>query len=121
MSRRRNGSTRSWRQLRAWCLDRDAWRCQAPDLYGVPAEPGSWAALHAPADWPRNAAGRPMVCGAYAHHGDHVVPWDDGGADDPANVRANCEQHNLSRGKRPDTLTPAAPPTTTATTRWSWE
>lgn len=102
---KRNGSTRSWRRLRSWVLDRDGHRCQAPDAGGTPARPGSWAAVHAPGNVPRDHDGRALVCNRYADHADHVWPWSRGGADTPENVRATCALHNLSKGDRPDDST----------------
>lgn len=62
------GSTRRWRQLRAFILDRDQRRCQVDG------------------------------CGAYATHVDHLLPRVAGGSDDPANLRAACAPCNLRRG-----------------------
>lgn len=91
---RPTGSTRAWRRLRAFVLDRDGWRCQLP----ADDRPG-------------------QLCLDLAEHVDHVTPRALGGTDDPANLRAACATHNLRRGAgRPSTPAPrrAAPQ------RWSW-
>ena len=75
------GSTRRWRRIRAWVLDRDGHRCQVlVDEAGQVVE-----------------APRPPVAPA--------------GPDDPTWLRATCPRHNLSRGAsttdaRPSTTTP---------------
>jgi 5-methylcytosine-specific restriction endonuclease McrA len=69
-----SGSTRAWRRLRRFVLERDAYRCQFVD-------PGASA-----------------VCGAFATHADHIVPRSIGGPDVAENLRAACARHNLSRG-----------------------
>jgi 5-methylcytosine-specific restriction endonuclease McrA len=99
-------------------LDRDAHRCQLPGR--ATTTPGSWAQLHAPETWPG-------VCGAYAHHADHLVRREDGGSDEPANLRASCSDHNLTRGTRTDDellaelLAPSTPKNTPRPTgRWAW-
>lgn len=114
------GSSRRWRRIRAAVLERDALACQHPGH--LEARPGSWAALHAPATWPRTHAGRALVCGAYADHADHVTPRKLGGSDALDNLRAACPAHNLAKGAKLDdttttttTPTPAAPPA-----RWDW-
>ena len=89
------GSTRAWRELRAYVLERDGYRCRVP-----------------------NAAGQP--CGAYARHADHVVPRSRGGQDHPANLRAACATCNLRRGNatpRSVSPDPVAPARVRA---WSW-
>lgn len=74
------GSTRARRRWRLLVLERDGWRCQVPDD-----------------DDPTR------TCGAFADHADHVTPLSRGGAElDPANGRAACAHHNLSRGNRTD-------------------
>lgn len=112
------GSTRRWRRLRLWVLNRDGWLCQARGT--VPAEWGSWASIYAGEDWPR-IGGRPAVCGRYADHADHVDGRAGGGDDDVSNLRATCPDHNLSKGARPEgsdgLLTPSAP---TKQHRWEW-
>jgi 5-methylcytosine-specific restriction endonuclease McrA len=69
--RPRNGSTRSWRVLRAQILARDGWLCQIPG------------------------------CGRTAHHVDHIQPVLFGGTDDPSNLQALCAEHNLQKGANP--------------------
>lgn len=86
-----SGSTRRWRRIRAWVLNRDGHRCQVlVDDDGQVVE-----------------APRPSTPPA--------------GPDDVAWLRAACSFHNLTRGailtdKRP---TPTAG-TEPAPTRWSW-
>lgn len=119
---RPEGSTRAWRRLRLWVLNRDGWRCQAPGA--IPAASGSWAALYAPGSWNRrtddNGAGVALVCGDYADHADHVTPRALGGSDDPANVRASCARHNLARGSRLDTSTTSTDDNSGRPSRWEW-
>lgn len=92
------GSTRAWRRIRAYVLERDRYACQ----FLVPANPGG-------------------ICGAYATHVHHTDPRESGGSDDPANLAAACADHNLTKGSEPG-LTPRE----TATPRkprgqlWSW-
>lgn len=84
------GSTRSWRRLRAFVLDRDGHRCRVPLPDG-------------------------RECGQYATHADHIITRADGGTDDPDNLRAACADCNLRRGAdRP------AARRVTATRSWSW-
>lgn len=65
---RTSGSTRRWRRIRAYVLNRDGWRCQVlVDELGQVME-----------------AERPAVPPA--------------GPDDPAWLRAACPAHNLARG-----------------------
>lgn len=73
---KRTGSTRAWRRLRLYVLERDGWRCQL--------------------EW---APGR--KCGAIASHVDHVIPRSVGGTDHPGNLRAACAACNLRRGAGP--------------------
>lgn len=110
------GSTRAWRRLRAFVLRRDGNACQLPMPGGRPATFGGWAASCAPATAPRDQVGRVLVCGAYADHADHVLARNKGGTDDPANVRALCESHNLQLGDRGQLPTPAP----RRQTKWSW-
>jgi 5-methylcytosine-specific restriction protein A len=71
--RPRNGSTRSWRALRAQILLRDGYRCQIPG------------------------------CPRAASHVDHRIPLLFGGTDDPSNLQALCSRHNLEKGADPPT------------------
>lgn len=113
------GSTRAWRRLRVWVLNRDGFKCQFPGERTPP--PGSWAAT-CEALWP-------TICGAYADHVDHVDRRQAGGGDNPARLRAACEDHNLGRGQRDDAqllddwqagqLNPTKP-TTPQRQRWAW-
>lgn len=87
------GSTRAWRRLRAFVLERDGFRCQLP-ADDDPAQ----------------------LCLAWATHADHIVPRSQGGLDTAANLRAACAHHNLKRGAgRPSTPRRRRPPI-----RWSW-
>jgi len=97
------GSTRAWRRRRLAVLTRDAWRCQVPvDELGR-IDPG----------------GRP--CHRPADTVDHVVPRALGGDDDPANLRAACTPHNLSKGGRLDGAQgPARAPRQAPTRSWGW-
>lgn len=86
---RPGGSTRLWRRIRLYVLERDGWRCRVP----------------VDGDGRIDPAGRP--CGLPAVTADHVIPralWPAGvpGVDDPGNLRAACEPHNLSKGGRLD-------------------
>lgn len=68
------GSTRRWRELRAFVLERDGHVCKVPRADG-------------------------LLCGARATHADHIVSLADGGPKwDPNNLRAACAPCNLSRG-----------------------
>lgn len=68
------GSTRTWRKLRLFVLDRDGFGCQVPTSSGD-------------------------LCGAFATHVDHIVPLSKGGAKyDDRNCRAACASCNLRRG-----------------------
>jgi 5-methylcytosine-specific restriction endonuclease McrA len=71
--RLRNGSTRSWRALRAQILLRDGYQCQIPG------------------------------CDRAASHVDHRIPLLYGGSDDPSNLQALCAKHNLQKGADPPT------------------
>jgi len=87
------GSTRRWRRIRAYVLDRDGHRCQVPLL------------------------DRPGLCLALAEHVDHIEERCNGGTDDPANLRAACSHHNLARPARPrSTISSPA----RRERRWSW-
>lgn len=93
------GSTRTWRRLRLYVLDRDGFRCQLPAKGGSSSNGGE-------------------LCGAYATHVDHVVPLSKGGAKyDDRNCRAACASCNLSRGNR-DTAPAAA--RQRRPLAWSW-
>ncbi|GIG64272.1 HNH endonuclease [Phytomonospora endophytica] len=77
-----SGSTRAWRRLRAWILDRDGWTCLVPGPTGTP-------------------------CGRYARTVDHIVPRAHGGGDEPGNLRAACSTCNTRSGalvRRPGAL-----------------
>ena len=112
----RKGSTRRWRRLRFWVLGRDAAACQVPAESGPPPTPGSWA----------HQRGHAAICGRFATHVDHAdrtrAHQAPGAADDPADLRACCAAHNLSKGARsaaefdPTASTTARP----STTRWEW-
>lgn len=69
------GSTRRWRKLRAYVLERDLNRCRVPDEDG-------------------------RICGAVATDAGHIIPKAEGGTDCPANLRAECEPHNSQDGGR---------------------
>jgi 5-methylcytosine-specific restriction endonuclease McrA len=71
----KGGSTRAWRKVRAYVLERDGYTCRVPD-----------------------ADGRP--CGAPATDAGHIVPKGQGGTDTPDNLRGECEPHNSSDGGR---------------------
>lgn len=92
------GSTRRWRRIRLYVLDRDGWRCQLPSD-DDPAQ----------------------LCLDLAEHVDHIVARVDGGSDDPANLRAACAFHNLRRGRG---ATPGLPVgksrPSRQVSRWSW-
>lgn len=88
-----NGSTRRWRKVRAFVLDRDRYRCQLPvDKAGNYDRAGDTAAAN-------------------------PVPVTD--PDDPRNLRAACELHNKQRsdgtGRAPTYRRHAA-----GSTRWEW-
>ena len=67
------GSTRSWRKLRAYILDRDGRVCQVLDEQG-------------------------RICGAPATDCGHIIAKAEGGDDHPSNLRAECEPHNSADG-----------------------
>jgi len=68
---RRDTSSRAWRDLRTYVLNRDGWRCRI------------------------GLAG----CSGHATEADHIEPVDEGGAYyDPANLRAACKSCNSKRG-----------------------
>lgn len=72
----RAGSTRAWRRLRAYVLERDQHQCQRP------VQP----------------TGR--TCGAPASDCGHIVAHAYGGTDHPDNLRAECTFHNRGEGAR---------------------
>lgn len=81
------GSTRRWRKLRTYVLDRDGHLCQVPV-----------------------AGGR--KCGAHATHVDHITPLADGGNKwDSSNCRAACAPCNLSRSTAARAAGPTVPVT----------
>lgn len=63
-----------WKRDRLAILERDGWVCQFPDGDGI--------------------------CGKPATHVDHILPRSHGGTQDPQQLRAACEHHNLSKGNR---------------------
>ena len=72
-----SGSTRRWRRVRRYVLDRDGWVCHYPVAGGLCLAPANTAGhIIARAEWP---AGVP-------------------GVDDPANLRAECARHNYRGG-----------------------
>lgn len=99
---RPGGSTRRWRKIRAYVLERDAFACRFID----DDRPGG-------------------ICGRYATHVHHVDPRAAGGTDDPAKLAAACAEHNLSQGATPglvparSTSRPRPGPRRTTPT-WSW-
>lgn len=70
------GSTRAWRRLRAFVLERDGWRCQV-----VVNE---------------------AKCGEFARTVGHLDPLSRGGVKlaSPDRLQAQCEPHNYSDGAR---------------------
>ena len=72
----RNGSTRAWRKVRAFVLDRDGHRCRRP----LPPD------------------GR--LCGKPATHAGHIVADVLGGTDHPDNLRAECAGCNQGEAPR---------------------
>lgn len=78
-----NGSTRAWRQLRAWVLARDNHQCQI----------------------------RLPGCTGHATHVDHIITKADDGLDIPENLRAACQPCNLGR-RTAHTPQPAPTPRT---------
>lgn len=74
------GSTRAWRRVRLYVLERDGWRCQFPG----------------DDDHPAQLSGN--RCGRFANHADHILAKSLGGTDHPANLRAACRDHNLAKG-----------------------
>lgn len=85
------GSTRSWRRLRRFVLERDGWSCQRPD----DDRPG-------------------QLCGAYADTAGHIVDKADGGLDTADNLRAECRRHNYGGGAA------SSSQRRTRRERWSW-
>jgi 5-methylcytosine-specific restriction endonuclease McrA len=92
------GSTRTWRKLRMYVLNRDGFACQVLTRSGE-------------------------ACGAWATHVDHIVPLSKGGPKyDDRNCRAACSSCNLRLGAR-STTPDDAPRTKTlsqAGRDWSW-
>lgn len=88
------GSTRRWRRIRRYVLDRDGWACQVL----VDADP--WTGEQRVVDSPRPT--EPPA-----------------GPDDPAWLRATCPAHNLQRGPA---LTDARPTQDSRQSagRWDW-
>jgi 5-methylcytosine-specific restriction endonuclease McrA len=108
------GSTRRWRRIRLWVLDRDGWRCQLPPF------PGETGAAPAPGSW-AHAEVRATVCAEHAEHVDHVTPRAAGGTDHPDQLRASCARHNLERGARlEDTPTTTTHSRRPRAGRWEW-
>lgn len=85
------GSTRRWRRIRRYVLDRDGWRCQVlvDELTGHVVE-----------------AERPSTPPA--------------GPDDVAWLRAACPLHNLTRGASETDARPSNPDRRHDAGRWSW-
>ena len=96
------GSTRSWRQLRWFILERDNHRCM------VPLVPDSITS--------RGIHGIEVtrVCGRHADTAGHIVAKVNGGQDKPTNLRAECRAHNYSDGGR------LAHAVRATIRRWSW-
>lgn len=95
---RPTGSTRRWRRIRAYVLDRDGHRCQVLlDPTGESGTPCRHGCCHV-VESPRPA----------------TPPT---GPDDLAWLRATCPHHNLTRGAA---ITDARSSTTPTPTRWSW-
>ena len=88
------GSTRRWRRLRAYVLERDAFACRFLE------------------------DGRP--CGRYATHVHHIDPRSAGGSDDPSKLAAACAEHNLAMGDRPGLELPPRRTPQPRRTDWSW-
>lgn len=104
------GSTRRWRRIRAFVLDRDLHRCQLwVDVNGDHVDDGDPA-------WQRR-------CLAWASHVDHIVERQAGGTDDPSNLRAACAVGNLSRrpfGQSPNGPNVVRPASQESVRSWSW-
>ncbi len=67
----------------------------------------AWRTKPLPRDWPRirrrilrRDGGLCQVCGAPAHHVDHIVPAVDGGSDDDENLQALCALHHSAKTAR---------------------
>lgn len=94
------GSTRRWRRIRAYVLERDAFACR----FVLDEETGE-------------------RCGAYADHVHHIDPRarDDGSGmvDDPAKLAAACARHNLENGSTGG-LVAAPRDTRPARPDWKW-
>ena len=78
----RGGSTTRWRKLRRFIAARDGMVCRRP---GCPCggQPLTWE--------PRQP--NTLTAG-------HIVAVDDGGTDDPENLRAECARENYADGAR---------------------
>ena len=94
------GSTRSWRQLREFILERDGHRCMVP----ITDQPTPCAL----------AIGVRQVCGRPADTAGHITAKVHGGQDHPMNLRAECRAHNYSEGGR------LAHAMRATVRRWSW-
>lgn len=91
------GSTRAWRRIRSYILERDGWRCQVPGPDGA-------------------------LCLAYAGTVDHIVPRALGGTDDPSNLRAACATCNSRAGatvRRPGALVVVIGPPCSGKSTWA--
>lgn len=94
------GSTRRWRRIRAFVLERDAFACRFVDE----TRPGG-------------------ICGRYATHVHHIDPRGRGGTDDPRKLAAACAEHNLAKGSEPglEPRTATAPRRTPGrASTWKW-
>ena len=92
------GSTRRWRRIRAWVLERDGYACRFVTDESTGAR-----------------------CGAYATHVHHVEPRATAAAgamvDDPAKLAAACAAHNLEHGTTGGLI---AGPRPSRQPDWSW-
>jgi hypothetical protein len=78
------GSTRAWRRLRLFVLNRDGWACQVPvDDAGDQVADEDLAVRR---------------CLAFADQAGHILAKVLGGPDTPDNLRATCRRHNLTEG-----------------------